>query len=345
VRSLFDLAFFAFADPPHRKLAFDEGIQPTNIDSELRSWVPGKPNPNGFEFLGLVDDNKFLWLLVWEKPHQGDKAGRPAVMLDLVKQLVNELSIFKAGALGANQPFVLYFDSRFSSIEALELVNDVGMFMVGSTSVTRRPTKLWAYLKEDLEKREWRTVSWPQNNAIACVVRAKNKAYVNLISNFVDSSPHVVEHIRRKYPRETYEIISPEIQKEYNLHKNNVDLFNKMLLAYRQETNYVNEDQVLLHFFINATVINSYVWYKRDPSMTQLQFRLQLVQQLRARVLPSKLPKKVNNNHCVRPKTEEEKTVRKCSTKGCEQHPWRFCVACDRLMCSNCYDVIHEKMF
>ena len=197
-----------------------------------------------------------------EKPHQGDKAGRPAAMLDLVKSIVERLEEFK-------QPFILYFDSRFSSIEALEEVNKAKMFMVGSNSVTRRPTKLWPYLKEGLEKREWRTIYWPKNNAIVCVVRTKHKSYVNLLSNYCGSTQHIVDHTRRKYPRSTYQIVSPEIQKEYNLHKNNVDVFNKMLLAYRQETNYVSEDQALLHFFINATIINAFVWFgsrEDDPS-------------------------------------------------------------------------------
>jgi hypothetical protein len=334
--------------PPHRKLAFDEGIQPTNLDSELRSWVPGKPNPNGFEFMGLVDDNKYMWMLVWEKPHHGDKAGRPSAMLDLIKEIIEQLSRFQvvtSRQSTKNQPFILYLDSRFSSIEALELIHRAGMFIVGSTSVVRRPTKMWPYLREGLEKREWRTVYWAKNNAIACVVRAKKRAYVNLISNCFPSSPYVVEHTRRKYPRSTYQIVSPAIQKEYNLHKNNVDVYNKMLLAYKQETNYISEDQALLHFFVNATVINAFVWYRKDDAGTQLQFRLKLIQQLHDTYVPSRVPKVVSNNHILRRKTKEEEGVRKCPTSGCEQHPWRFCVACDRLMCSRCYDRIHEVMF
>lgn len=90
-------------------------------------------------------------------------------MLYLVKSIVNRLGEF-------NQPFILYFDSRFSSIEALEVVSKANMFMVGSNSVTRRPTKLWPYLKEGLEKREWRTVYWPKCKAVVGVVRTKHKS-------------------------------------------------------------------------------------------------------------------------------------------------------------------------
>jgi hypothetical protein len=300
--------------------------------------VPGKPNPNGFEFMGLVDDNKFMWMLIWEKPHQDDKQGRPAAMLDLVKLILEKLKKF-------NQPFILYLDSRFSSIEALELVVNAGMFMVGSNSITRRPTKLWPYLREGLEKREWRTVYWPKYKSIACVVRAKNKSFVNLISNCVGASPHIVSHIRRKYPRTSYRIVSPEVQKEYNLHKNNVDVYNRMLLAYRQQTNYVSEDQALLHFFLNATVLNAYAWYKGTSTTTQLEFRLNLLAQLRAKYCPQKPHPQVSNNHIARPLKGDEKALRKCPTVGCQCHPWRFCVACDRPMCSQCYDRVHQMMF
>ena len=123
---------------------------------------------------------------------------------------------------------------------------------------------------------------------MVCVVRAKKRAYVNLVSNYVGDHAHVITHTRRKHPRSSYKVATPQVQKEYNLHKNNVDLFNKMILAYRQRTNYVSEGQVLLHFFVNATLVNAFIWFKsaHDPDLSHLNFRLQLLVSLKQALFP-----------------------------------------------------------
>jgi len=304
--------------------------------------------------MGLCDDSHFLWMLVWEKAHHGDKAGRPGAMIDLVKLIVQRLARFPYFRLpysGVTQPFVLYLDSRFCSIEALELINGKNMYMVGSNSVSRRPTKLWPYLKQDLEKREWRTVFWEDQNAVVCVVRAKKRAYVNLVSNYVGDHPQTITHIRRKHPRSSYKVATPQVQKEYNLHKNNVDLFNKMILAYRQRTNYVSEGQVLLHFFVNATLVNAFIWFKRahNPGLSHLNFRLQLLVSLKKVLFPQaslvRAPQPGSNNHAVRPLSANEKLIRKCPVRACQRHPWRFCVGCGKVLCSDCYDRLHSQYF
>ena len=118
-------------------------------------------------------------------------------MIDLVDVMVQRLARFpyiRSPYRATTQPFIMYLDSRFCSIEALQLINKADMLMVGSNSVSRRPTKLWPYLKEDLEKREWRTVYWSKEKAVVCVVRAKKRAYVNLVSNNVGDHTHVIIH-------------------------------------------------------------------------------------------------------------------------------------------------------
>ena len=121
--------------------------------------------------MGLCDDSHFLWMLVWEKAHNGDKAGRPAAMIDLVDVIVQRLARFpyiRPPYRATTQPFILYLDSRFCSIEALQLINKADMLMVGSNSVSRRPTKLWPYLKEDLEKREDCLLAQGKSRGVRC---------------------------------------------------------------------------------------------------------------------------------------------------------------------------------
>ena len=92
------------------------------------------------------------------------------------------------------QPFVLYLDARFSSIDLMRRLNEKGLKAVMSLSSGAKPKSLWPFMKEGLEKREWRTLYLDRLDSTLTTVRAKKKAYVHLLSNHWSGEPITVEH-------------------------------------------------------------------------------------------------------------------------------------------------------
>ena len=123
------------------------------------------------------------------------------------------------------------------------------------------------------------------------------------------------------------------------------DVFNRMALAYRQEVNMQEESQVSFHFFVQAAVVNSFIWWEEMIKTKQehLYFRLNLINQLKRMLFPA-IPAMIPDPQirCFpRPLTAEQKQKRTCQEKGCPNRPWRFCPACNALLCEPCMQAGH----
>jgi len=249
---------------PSSKLAFDEGMIGTLLNDEGRSYVPGKPDPNGFEFLGLAD-SYICYYLLWDRPHQNCKYTRPQEMATLMKQVaehVEELceAVWKCGP----QPFIFYLDSRFSSLTTLDCYKEKGFFSVMSCGTNMGPKGLSSWLRGDdgdpkkhkaallkLDKFDWRHVWDPTRQCYYMVLRAKKQTFLNMMSNLIsDKSIHVM-HRRRKFPESEYSINGPLVQQDYNSHKNFIDQWNRSRLRHVRKFKATNPGEVyvvILHF-------------------------------------------------------------------------------------------------
>lgn len=243
-----------------RKIAVDEGILPGHHNNPSRSWVPGKPWPNGYEYLFMVDELGFLVHCIWEKPHQNKKYLRPGTMKEVVGVMAAQLvKISKLTKIGS-QPFVFYLDSRFSSIEALKLLKSLGFYSVMSCGSVMAPRFLGQFLSGILKKkskkgykvdgkdysypaklpekmiiRQWRVAYNTQLESWFIVLQAKKSTVLYLLTNYGSPSPVITMHQRRKWPMGKFKVRSPQAQGEYNSKKNLVDNANRALLQYMPE--------------------------------------------------------------------------------------------------------------
>ena len=123
----------------------DEGGLPTFLDSPDRSYIPGKPHPNCFEYFGLGD--QFMMHILWDKPHIDQKYARPKEMKALVLKFAEFLERYKDDWTGRIPPFHLYLDSRFSSLELMKDLKQMGLYATMSLSVSASPQGLYNWLR------------------------------------------------------------------------------------------------------------------------------------------------------------------------------------------------------
>ena len=240
-----------------RKIAVDEGILPGHHDDPSKSWVPGKPNPNGYEYLIMVDELGFLVFIIWEKPHFNMKYTRPKTMKEVMQVMAEQLAKISKIANISLQPFIFYLDSRFTSIDAMQHLKSLGFYTVMSCGSMMAPRFLGQFMSGILKKkakngykvdgknylypdtipdkmkiRQWRAVYNTKLDAYFIVLQAKKSTVLYLLTNYGSPAGVKTMHRRRKYPKARYWVWAPQAQGEYNAYKNLVDNYNRALLTY-----------------------------------------------------------------------------------------------------------------
>lgn len=109
-----------FASPSN--VSFDETTMKALLDTEERSFIPDKPDPNGIEFFGVCDSSKFLYRILWEKPTYICKYTRPVQMADLIKAVVKDV-IRRNTNEKTVESRIWAIDARFSSLEAAKILS------------------------------------------------------------------------------------------------------------------------------------------------------------------------------------------------------------------------------
>jgi len=334
------------------------------LNSAEKSYIPGKPHPNCFEYFGACDEYFYLQNLYWEKRgYIDEKYTRPETMAGLVRTYVDYFTDTYSRK-SVVQPFVFYFDSRFSSFESFKYLADSDYRTVMSLSSGAKPKFLFQYLRfgaitnEDeaeepeyaqtskkkkqpkiskdaveLEKREWRELYL--ENGYLVGLRPKKKAFLYLLANHSTCLPIRMNNIRNKWPRRSYFVNTPEVQKDYNMHKMQVDAWNRLVMNYAQEVKVNNEHEIYFNFFVNAYTTQSYIWWKYShPETTHLQFRLKLLEQLHELLIPDfPVQSKRNIPHWPGPLTEGCHT--KCQKEHCKNKSRSYCKACEASYCDH----------
>lgn len=319
----------------HRKIAVDEGGRPSWANSEYRKYTPGKPHPNAYEYLIAVDQNGFSFNIKWPQDNRA-KYDDPESKLD---QMVDYLDFFAAFDPIKKQPYVFYIDSRWSSLKLLEAMHDRQLFGVLSCGENMAPKVLWPFVKSDLGKYDWWTVGLPRLSANLACVRTKDKVYLKILSNYCPLKKIKYKKRRRKYPMEEYWVPALDVQREYNAFKCKVDMLNKALLEYYRLGMATDDHIIFTHFYFHLFVVQCWNYYNActNRNLSQLQFRLQLLDELRERKEP---PKSVVALAVHWPESRAPSKHR-CQFPPCHQVCTMICVACDKWGCSTCLRDAH----
>jgi hypothetical protein len=305
-----------------------------------RSYMPGKPAPNMLEYVVDVDEFGWVSCLCWTKTWGwDDKYSLPSEKLTQMEVFINHLRQW-----GGAQPFVLYIDARWASLELYRKLVYLGFQCVLSIGGNAGPKKLFGPLRSNLEKGEWTVLYHRDTGGQLVTLRAKKKAYLQILSNYVGGQPVPSTRTRRKPPMATYDVMAPACQDDYNKFKSCVDIFNKMVRAYHRPAKFTKLSVAYTQFFIHSFVLQAFCIYRTVTSsgISQRDFRLILLKSLAAPSLPPSLPQGVINLPFHWPQ-EIEGDRKRCQQQGCDNKTIMFCSQCNLFLCKAHMKACHIK--
>ena len=204
------------------------------------------------------------------------------------------------------------------------------------------------------------TVAFRRGKAL--ILKWKDKKNVTLISTIHNSEMSAVQS-------STGEKLKPKIVIDYNDTMGGVDRADQNLACYAIPRNYGRKyyKKIFFHLF-DQCIWNSYVLYKKNGgSRTQLQFRLDLVNEMvikyhsesmsNKKGQPSfETPLRLTERHFVKfipPTVKKEKPARKCviccrkrdhTGKRIRKETRYYCELCDVGLCAvSCFEIFHKQ--
>lgn len=245
--------------PKPQRLCVDEQIVPFKGISSLKQYLPSKPHKWGYKIFSLCGADGFMYdfevytgkiLLV---PGEPDLGASSNIVLDLVKSVPT----------GINH--LLYFDNWFTSLPLMTTLAKKQILCLGTVRVNRLPG-ISFHNDKDLLKTgrgthqeksalvddvEVRAVKWLDNRS------------VSLLSTFASVEP--MNECKRydKKNKCTVMIPCPAIVHEYNKFMGGVDLMDSLLSLYRIHTRSKKYYHKLLFHFLDVTVVNCWLLYRR----------------------------------------------------------------------------------
>ena len=286
--------------------------------------------------------------LEWGKPTFKDKFKQKGRTYEIVKTLINHYSSFSGCNKTLSQPFHFFFDSRFSSLKLMKLINEKNYFFLSSCSSIMKPKAMMDELKIGTPLRHWKIVN---NSIIGFRLMAhhiKKGKFFFVASNYSSFKPHWTKHRRYKYPKDEYWTKEPQVIDEYNRYMGFVDIFDKMVQKYWRRTNYICKEHAYVTFFIHTCIHQAFVALNHHFKLNyhdhnQLQFRLNLLKRIKE-VFIHQVPKKKNKHEPIK-EIFSRNERKNCNYKGCKNKTAYYCPSCNNTFyCLQHMSYIHCTM-
>ncbi|XP_036322223.1 piggyBac transposable element-derived protein 3-like [Rhagoletis pomonella] len=284
---------------------------------------------------------------------------------------------------------IIYFDNFYTSLPLLVLLKSKGIYSLGTIKRERIPNCKLPSDKESKMKRgevieyvgsaygvDMTTIQWKDTKNV-CLA----STYVGNLpfSKANDGQMQLAKAIRYDRKDKNYlEVDCPHIINEYNAHMGGVDTMDGLLGRYRIRLKTCSYSHRLFYHFIDMTVVNSYLLYRRihkddtDHEHVELpDFRflvgdvLTTFQPPQERNPVGRPPKDVVRSCAGRTKTylpppeirfdqydhwpnvKDVKGKRKCKLPGCKYKTQVTCMKCNLNLCllkdRNCFVQFHKK--
>lgn len=326
---------------PLREQAIDEGGIGTMANLRERRYTPGKPKPNHVEFIAAVGSDDWVSNITWT----GDitkKYGRAEKKLPQIEAYIKYFTEIHGKHL---QPHIFYIDARWGSLALMKVIDQAQMYGVLSCSAKSKPQTLFTWMREGLDKGQWRSVGCSAANANLVTVHTKKKVYLNIMTNYATVAAQSMRKRRRKPPSETYSVNAPWAQQNYNKWKCKVDQWNKALSEYSRTARYTDSAVMYTQFFIHAYMLQSYTYWKATTGtcVSQLNFRRDLLEELKSHLESQGPPPQLPSKALHWP-VHMEGLRHRCQYPHCRNSCTHRCHVCDKWGCLPCLQEAHRQL-
>ncbi|KAH9374885.1 hypothetical protein HPB48_004162 [Haemaphysalis longicornis] len=330
--------------------------------TQLKQYVPRKPNPEGLKNFVLAAPNG---LILDFDIYQGKKAslcpGASGIAESAVLRLTESL---EPGTK-------LYFDRYFTSGPLLDKLQQKGIAATGPVMNNRLPKGVKLSSEKEL-KAHGRGASeeWIRTDKRQVVLRWYDNKAITMLSSIHGQEP---EDTCRRWSRKENKYIDvprPYIIAMYNLNMGGVDLADRMISYYRIKAR-VNKWTIrsMFHLF-DIALANSWRQYTEDLRAQQkrtkeipkfLEFRLEIAETLVEHgqkvdneesdsdaewAPPSKRATSTGSTHHL-PRLADTANAARCRLQGCSMKTKFFCTKCQLFFCvtkeRRCFELAHTK--
>ena len=359
--------------PMDQELCIDEQMVPFKGASQIKQYIPSKPNKWGYKLFVLADKSEMIHDFI---PYTGKIEPVNCEGVPDLKASANVV-LHLAQIIPNNKNHILYFDNWFSSISLLDHLASRGIYSCGTirapriTGLPKNKTAEKDFIaKGQGSHNENKTTNLA--NEVTHVQWFDNKI-VNLVSTFAKAKPlQTVQRFSRK-ERRVVDVPRPSIVGLYNQGMGGVDLADGMISLYRIFLRSRKYYQRLIFHLVDLALLNSWNCYRRDAKFLELPkskilkyavFKMQISSDLlqagkpsRKRGRPQATPKrKPSRHHCAMPtqtarhdKVDHfpsvDKVRRMCKNDGCSGKTNIVCSKCKVNLClnakANCFTQFH----
>ena len=360
------------------KVSIDEQMIPFSGTSQLKQYVPNKPNPVGLKNFVLANPNGLvLDFRIYAGKETFSDISTDNDKLGLGGKVV--VCLTQSMPKGS----VVFCDRYFTTVALVDDLLKRGIYCTG-TIMKNRIQSVGKKLKGDKElTKDGRGTSdavKDRNNKI-CLVKWFDNKPITLMSSFVGINPEGSCRRWSKKDSKYIEIKCPKIVQEYNKHMGGVDMSDRLISYYRIKTRTKKWTvRTFCHMF-DLALVNSWIQYRDDRQqigcrpkeiMQLLAFKLDVAESLisecesedsesepepesepedeagqarkrKSTPLPS-VHKRVKGTHL--PEMDLATYSSRCRNPGCSQRRKIRCTFCNVPLCltatRNCFKDFHN---
>lgn len=354
--------------PREENVSIDEQMIPFSGRTQLKQFVPRKPNPEGLKNFVLATPGG---LILDFEIYQGKKAalypGSSGIGESAVLRLTETLP----------PGTKVYFDRYFTSGPLLDKLAENGIAGTGTIMNNRIPKGVKLSSEKELkEKGRGTSEMFARNDKKQAVVRWYDNKPITLMSSIHGQHPEDTCRRWSRKEKKHIDVPRPDVVRLYNVNMGGVDLADRMISYYRIKAR-VNKWTIrsIFHLF-DIALSNSWMQYVQDMRAQQkrqkeivkfLEFRLSVGEELIAQAqsqneaesdsdeewcpppkrapLPPVEARAKTLGHF--PRLTDAPNAARCRLEGCNKKTKFFCTKCHLFFCvtkdRRCFENAHTK--
>ncbi|KAK8784396.1 hypothetical protein V5799_009238 [Amblyomma americanum] len=247
--------------PRTQCVCVDEQMIPFTGRTELKQYVPRKPNPEGLKiFVLATPDGLILDFEIYQGKKSSQCPGSNGIAESAVLRLTDTLT----------PGTKLYFDRYFTSGPLLDKLVEKGIAGTGTLMNNRIPKGVKLSGEKELkQKGRGASEEWARKDKKQIVVRRYDNKPITFLSSVHSQDPQDTCRRWSRKEKKHIDVPWPEIVRMYNVNMGGVDLADRMISYYRIKAR-VNKWTIrsIFHLF-DIALSNSWVQYTQDMRARQ----------------------------------------------------------------------------
>lgn len=344
---------------PQEHLDFDESMIKYYGRHNCKQFIRGKPIRFGFKMWCLNSSDGYL---VNFDLYQGKNPNRNESYENLFGKCTAPFVSMLENLPHPEYPYKFYLDNLFVGLNLLNFLRLKGYGGTGTIRENRVPQNCPLVTKKTMQKKIRGTyVSAIDKDHGIIIVKWADNNVVTAASNCYGLNP--IGHVKR-YSQSEKKYISvdrPALIGRYNTNMGGTDLMDEGISTYRISIRSKKWWWSIFTWLIDAAIFNSWILYRKNSPISQLDFRRAIAQAYLSRF-------KTEPKSAGRPSTSKfslslnrisddirydsrdhllmsipDKKRRRCAGEGCCSSTRTMCKKCDLGLCIECNVIFHTK--